>query len=245
MRPRGRGTTSSVADSLTEYLDEIGCYHVLSRAEEASLGPRIRAGDANAVNALVCANLRFVVSIAKRYQGRGVSLLDLIDDGNLGLIRAAERFDERRGIRFISYAVWWIRQAIMHGLTAQSRLVRVPLRRTASTMSISRDHLSLDAPLGDGGENTLLDFLPDDSKPLPDEQTLDQSLATSLSTAMARLRPREAEIISLYFGLDGKAPKTLEQIGKILGVTRERVRQLRDRGLRKLREAMPGLALAG
>ena len=282
MRGSSHRMKARVSDSLTEYLDDVGRYAILTRAEEAEIGSRIRAGEADAVNALVCANLRFVVSIAKQYQGRGVPLLDLIDDGNLGLIRAAEHFDERRDIRFISYAVWWVRQAIMQGLTKQSRLVRVPLRRPASvqrvarqanalfqqlgreptpeeiaeamhvpedavvnTISFSRDPLSLDSPLGDAGDNTLLDFLPDESKPLPDEETFLDSQTTRLSEAMSELRPRESLIISLYFGLGDDAPRTLEQIAQVLGITRERVRQLRDRGLRKLREAMPELALAG
>jgi RNA polymerase primary sigma factor len=268
-------------NSLAEYLEEIGRYRVLNRDEELAFGRRIREGDRDAMNELVCANLRFVVSIAKQYQGRGLSLLDLIDEGNLGLIRAAQRFDETKGIRFISYAVWWIRQGIFRAIGEQSRIVRVPLNpagtlrrigrranallqelgreptyreiadgmditeeEVAKTLSISQTHLSLDAPLRAGDDNGLLDYLPDNSNPPSDEQTLESSLSESIEAALSQLRERESKILRLYFGFNGQDPMTLEQIGSLLGITRERVRQIRDRGLHKLRASMPLLALA-
>ena len=269
-------------DPLSEYLDEIGRYRLLTRKEERALGRRIRKGDADAVNALVCANLRFVVSIAKKYQGRAVPLLDLIDEGNLGLVRAAERFDETKGVKFITYAVWWIRQAILQALSEQSRIVRVPPHRAgtlrtigrrsnalllelgreptqveiaedmditeeevAKTMAMSLTSLSLDAPMTAGEESRLLDYLPDDLTPSPDEQAFEKALAESIEAALSELRERESRILRLYFGLGGVQSMTLAQIGSQLGITRERVRQIRDRGLRKLRARMPRLAFAG
>ena len=241
MNRRTRRESRDGGDSLAEYLDEIGRYRMLSRVEECALGRRIRHGDEQAVNELVCANLRFVVAIAKPYRSRAVSLLDLIEEGNLGLIRAAQRFDERRGIKFLSYAVWWIRQAILHALAQQSRIVRVPLRRAGSM--VPRGHVSLDAPLTPGEEGTLLDYLPDSVNPSPDEQAVQKSVTRSIDDAVARLRPREAGILRLYFGLDGSEPMTLEQIGGVYGITRERVRQIRDRALRALRATMSHLAV--
>jgi len=208
-------------DPLAEYLDEIGRYRLLTPDEEVALGRRIRQGEGDAVNALVCANLRFVVSIAKKYQSRTVPLLDLIDEGNLGLVRAAERFDERKGVKFITYAVWWIRQAILRALSS------------------SRDSsLSLDAPLISGDETRLLDYLPDVQTPSPAETTFEKAEAESLEVALSELKERESRILRLYFGLGGDQPMTLAQIGALLGITRERVRQIRDRGLRKLRTAV-------
>ena len=281
MRQRVRRTRPAVTDSLTEYLDSIGRYRMLSRDEEITLGRRIRAGDAHAVDELVCANLRFVVSIAKQYQHLGVSLLDLIDEGNLGLIRAAGKFDETKGIKFISYAVWWIRQAILQAATDQSRIVRLPARRAANLHRIGRGanalfqklerepnqteiaeelnigeeevanmiglgriHLSLDAPMTDD-ENTLLDYVADDGNRSPDDEAFENARATAVSEALSLLRPRDARIIRMYFGFDGEEPLTLEQIGSRLGITRERVRQIRDRALRTLRQTVPHLALAG
>ena len=271
---------SGAADPLTEYLDEIGRYRMFDRSEERALGRRIRRGDREAANELVCANLRFVVAIAKHYQGRALSLLDLIDEGNLGLIRAAHRFDERKGIKFISYAVWWIRQAILHALAQQSRIVRVPLHRTgtlrrigrranallqrlereptareiateldlteaevAAAMAIPQRDVSLDAPMPLGTDSSLLDYLPDSVNPPPDDQTVRESVTKSIDEALTRLDDREARILRLYFGLDGSEPTTLEDIGALYGITRERVRQIRDRGLRKLRATMSDLAL--
>ena len=281
MRERTLRTQPGMKDSLTNYLDAIGRYRLLNRDEELALGRRIRAGDAEAINQLVCANLRFVVAIARQYQREGVALLDLIDEGNLGLIRAAEKFDETKGIRFVSYAVWWIRQAILQAATDQSRLIRVPARRAAdlhrlgrranallqrlgrepsqhelaeeldvseedvaSTMSLGCVHLSLDAPLP-GDESTLLEYVPDESNRLPDDEALENSRVTAVSDALAQLRQRDAGVLRMYFGFDGEEAMTLEQIGSRLGVTRERVRQIRDRALRRLRKTMPYLALAG
>ena len=270
----------AVIDSLSEYLDEIGRYPLLSRREELELGRRIRQGDREAVDALVCANLRFVVSMAKKYHGRQVSLLDLIDEGNLGLIRAAHKFDETKGIKFISYAVWWIRQAILQALAEQSRIVRVPLNRAgtlhrigkranallqelgreptheeiadgmditeeevAKTMSISQTHLSLDAPMTPGEDNKLLDYLPDNLNPPPDEQTFEKALTESIEEALSHLKERESKILRLYFGLDGEEPMTLEQIGSLLGITRERVRQIKEKALARLRHVSRARAL--
>ena len=249
MNRRDQRDSPTAADSLTEYLDEIGRYRLLGRREERALGRRIRHGDQEAANELVCANLRFVVAVAKQYQNRAVSLLDLIDEGNLGLIRAAHRFDERKGIKFISYAVWWIRQAILHGLAQQSRIVRVPFHRTGTlhriAMTIPQADVSLDAPLTPGEEGTLLDYLPDRISPAPDEQTIQESVTESIDDAVATLGPREARILRLYFGLNGLDPLTLEGIGTLSGITRERVRQIRDRALRKLRATMSYLAVDG
>ena len=270
-----------VSDSLSDYLNQIGRYRLLTQREELELGRRIREGDREAVDALVCANLRFVVSIAKKFQGRPVSLLDLISEGNLGLLRAAQRFDETKGVKFISYAVWWIRQAILHALDEQSRIVRIPTNRTARlhrivkrsnglrqalgreptqeeiatglhtsekeiarTLSIAQPPLFFDAPLTVGEDNKLLDYLPD-RNPQPDEQTFENALTESIHEALSHLRERESKILRLHFGLDGEEPMTLERIGSLLGITRERVRQIRDRALRKLRTSVPEFALAG
>ncbi|MFI5244414.1 MAG: RNA polymerase sigma factor RpoD/SigA, partial [Gemmatimonadales bacterium] len=225
-------------------------------------------------------NLRFVVSVAKKYQNQGVSLSDLINEGNLGLIRAAHKFDETKGIKFISYAVWWIRQAILQALAEQSRIVRVPLNRAgtlhrigkrasallqelgreathaeiadgmdlteeevAKTMSISQTHLSLDAPMTPGEDNRLLDYLPDTMNPTPDEETFDKALTQSIHEALAGLKEREAKILRLYFGLDGSEPMTLEQIGAVLNITRERVRQIKEKALSRLRHVSRARAL--
>lgn len=280
MRESARRTHPAVTDSFTEYLDSIGRYRLLDRDEERALGRRIRAGDVDAVHRLVCANLRFVVSIAKQYQRHGVSPLDLIDEGNLGLLRAAQRFDERKGIKFISYAVWWIRQAIFQAVMEQSRIVHLPVRRAtnlhqigrranalfqqlgrepklseiaqemelseeevARAMSFGRIPLSLDAPVT-GDENTLLDYVADDDSASPDDVAAESARISAVSEALATLRPRDAKILRLYFGFDGEDPLTLEEIGSGLGITRERVRQVRDRALRTLRKKIPHLALA-
>ena len=269
-------------DTLADYLDEIGRYPLLTREKELELGRRIRKGDAKAVDTLVCANLRFVVSIAKKYQGRAVPLLDLIDEGNLGLVRAAQKFDETKGVRFITYGVWWIRQAILQALAEQSRIVRVPMHRAgtlwsigkranalllelgreptaeeiaegmsiteeevAKTLAISQTQLSLEAPIKPGEDGMLLDYLPDDVNPQPDEQAFENARDESIQEALSHLKPREAKILRLYFGLDGEDTMTLEQIGSQFGITRERVRQIRDRSLRKLRPRMKHLAAAG
>lgn len=281
MHKVNRKTARPSHDSLAEYLNEIGRYPVLTRDEELALGARIRCGDRDAFNELVCANLRFVVSVAKQYHSHSVGLLDLISEGNVGLVRAARKFDHRRGIKFITYAVWWIRQAMLQALNEQSRIVRVPSRRAgnvhrlgrhvnalfqklgreptheeiadeleiteeevAESMSIGQRHVSLDTPMADAAESTLLDCLADQMSPSPDQESEENSISTSVSLALSRLRARDLIVLRLYFGFDGEEPKTLEQIGAQLGVTRERVRQIRDRALRRLRSALPHLALA-
>jgi RNA polymerase primary sigma factor len=258
--------------SLDQYLRDISAYPLISREEEAELARQIRVGDQGALDKLVRSNLRFVVSVAKKYQNQGVSLSDLINEGNLGLIRAAHKFDETKGIKFISYAVWWIRQAILQALAEQSRIVRVPLNRAgtlhrigkrantllqelgreathaeiaegmelteeevAKTMAISQGHLSLDAPLTPGEDNSLIDHLADSVRPLPDEETFEKALIETVHNSLLILKPREARVLRMYFGLAGDEPMTLEDIGEVLGVTRERVRQIKDRALMKLR----------
>jgi RNA polymerase primary sigma factor len=269
---RARRKISSEDGSLDQYLRDISAYPLIDRDEEVRLAQGIRAKDPDALDKLVRSNLRFVVSVAKKYQNQGVALSDLINEGNLGLIRAAHKFDETKGIKFISYAVWWIRQAILQALAEQSRIVRVPLNRAgtlhrigkrasallqelgreptneeiaeemdlteeevAKTMSISQTHLSLDAPLAPGEDNKLLDYLPDTYNPPPDEQTFEKALTESIEEALASLKERESKILRLYFGLDGSEPMTLEEIGALLGITRERVRQIKEKALSRLR----------
>jgi RNA polymerase primary sigma factor len=266
--------------SLDQYLRDISVYPLISREEEVRLAQRIRLDDQEALDTLVRSNLRFVVSVAKKYQNQGVSLSDLINEGNLGLIRAAHKFDETKGIKFISYAVWWIRQAILQALAEQSRIVRVPLNRAgalhrigkranallqelgreathaeiaegmeiteeevAKTMSISQTHLSLDAPMAPGEDNRLLDYLPDTQSATPDEETIEKALVESVHEALAGLKEREAKILRLYFGLDGSEPMTLEQIGAVLNITRERVRQIKEKALSRLRHVSRARAL--
>jgi RNA polymerase primary sigma factor len=276
-------TRKAIADdgSLDQYLRDISQYPLITRDDEVQLALRIRAGDQEALDTLVRSNLRFVVSVAKKYQNQGVSLSDLINEGNLGLIRAAHKFDETKGIKFISYAVWWIRQAILQALAEQSRIVRVPLNRAgtlhklgkrasamlqelgreathaelaielslteeevARTMSISQTHLSLDAPLAPGEDNKLLDYLPDTLHATPDESTFEKALAESIESALGSLKEREAKILRLYFGLDGHSePMTLEEIGALLGITRERVRQIKEKALSRLRHVSRSRAL--
>ena len=280
MAVTGNKKSSYEEGSLDQYLRDISAYPLISREEEVSLAQRIRTGDQEALDKLVRSNLRFVVSVAKKYQNQGVSLSDLINEGNLGLIRAAHKFDETKGIKFISYAVWWIRQAILQALAEQSRIVRVPLNRAgtlhrigkranallqelgreptheeiadgmditeeevAKTMSISQAHLSLDAPLTPGEDNKLLDYLPDNMNPPPDEQTFEKALTESIEEALSHLKEREAKILRLYFGLDGEEPMTLEQIGSLLGITRERVRQIKEKALSRLRHVSRARAL--
>ncbi len=264
--------TSYEEGSLDLYLRDIRAYPLISREEEAELARRIHVSDQDALDKLVRANLRFVVSVAKRYQNQGVSLSDLINEGNLGLIRAANKFDGTKGIKFISYAVWWIRQAILQALAEQSRIVRVPLNRAgalhrigkkassllqelgreatnaeiaegmdiseeevAKTMSIFQVHLSLDAPLVAGEDNRLSDYLADTVSRTPDEHTFDRALNEAIEDSLGSLKEREAKIIRLYFGIDGAEPMTLEEIGAMLGITRERVRQIKEKALSRLR----------
>ncbi len=266
--------------SLDQYLREISKYPLLKREDEVSLAVEIHKNGAEALDKLVRSNLRFVVSVAKKYQNQGVSLSDLINEGNLGLIRAAHKFDETKGIKFISYAVWWIRQAILQALAEQSRIVRVPLNRAgtlhrigkrssalqqelgreptieeiaegmdiprdevAKTLAISRSHLSLDAPLTPGEDNKLLDYLPDEQSPGPDDQTFERALSNSIEEVLRTLKEREAKILRLYFGLDSQEAMTLEEIGGLLGITRERVRQIKEKALARLRHVSRAKAL--
>jgi len=266
--------------SLDQYLRDISVYPLITREQEVELAKRIREDDREALDTLVRSNLRFVVSVAKKYQNQGVSLSDLINEGNLGLIRAAHKFDETKGIKFISYAVWWIRQAILQALAEQSRIVRVPLNRAgtlhrigkrasallqelgreathaeiaygtdlteeevAKTMAISQIHLSLDAPMTPGEDNRLLDYLPDTTNQTPDEEIFDKALTESIHAALAGLKEREAKILRLYFGLDDSEPMTLEQIGAVLNITRERVRQIKEKALSRLRHVSRARAL--
>ena len=261
-------------ESLDQYLQEIGEVRLLIAEEEVVLAKRIKKGDQEALEKLTKANLRFVVSVAKQYQNQGLSMGDLINEGNLGLIKAAKRFDETKGFKFISYAVWWIRQAILQALAEQSRIVRLPLNRVGAlhkigkassgleqefgrepspseiadeldmtdyevmdTLKISSRHLSLDAPFNDGEDNSLLDVLEDDEQPPPDESLLGDSLRREVEKALATLTPREAEVISLYFGINREQPLTLEEIGERFGLTRERVRQIKEKAIRRLRHA--------
>ncbi len=269
------GSDSHVGDgSLDQYLKEISAYPLIEREDEVRLAKRIHKGDARALEELVRANLRFVVYVAKKYQNQGVPLADLISEGNLGLIRAAHKFDETRGIKFISYAVWWIRQAILQCLAEQSQIFRVPLNRAgalhrikkgksellqelgreptidelAAELDLSRDevkqglrlsqsHLSLEAPLTPGEDNRLLDYLPDQAGAGTEEEAYDDALKETIEHTLATLKEREAKILRLYYGLDGQDPMTLEEIGSLLGITRERVRQIKEKALRRLRHA--------
>jgi RNA polymerase primary sigma factor len=266
--------------SLDQYLRDISVFPLITREQEVELARKIRDDDQEALDTLVRSNLRFVVSVAKKYQNQGVSLSDLINEGNLGLIRAAHKFDETKGIKFISYAVWWIRQAILQALAEQSRIVRVPLNRAgtlhrigkrasvllqelgreathaeiaygtdlteeevAKTMAISQIHLSLDQPMTPGEDNRLLDYLPDTTNQTPDEETFDKALTESIHQALSGLKEREAKILRLYFGLDAAEPMTLEQIGAVLNITRERVRQIKEKALSRLRHVSRARAL--
>jgi len=275
MRFRMKERGAFEESSLDQYLKEISAYPLLSREEEVELATKIRAGEEDALNQLVRSNLRFVVSVAKKYQNQGVALGDLINEGNLGLIRAAHKFDETKGIKFISYAVWWIRQAILQALAEQSRIVRVPLNRAGAlhrigrrsssliqelgreptveeiaqelelsqdeiqrTLAISQTHLSLDAPLSPGEDNRLLDYLPDQESSGPDIETWERARAVSIEEALGSLKEREAKVLRLYYGLEeGKDAMTLEEIGAMLGITRERVRQIKEKALVRLRHA--------
>lgn len=258
--------------SLDRYLQEIGEVPLLSPEEEVELARRIKEGDQKALEKLTLANLRFVVSVAKQYQNQGLSLGDLINEGNLGLIKAAKRFDETRGFKFISYAVWWIRQAILQALAEQSRIVRLPLNRvgaihriskassgleqefgrepspdeiakelemTASevsdTLRISNRHYSLDAPFNQDEDNCLLDVLEDELQSAPDEPLMDESLCQEIKKVLNTLTEREAEVIRLYFGINRDKSLTLEEIGERFGLTRERVRQIKEKAIRRLR----------
>lgn len=266
--------------SLDLYLKEIGTTPLINAEKEVELAKKIRLGDQGALDQLTKANLRFVVSVAKQYQNQGLSLADLINEGNIGLIKAAKRFDETRGFKFISYAVWWIRQAILQALAEQSRIVRLPLNRVGTlhkigkvsssleqefgrepspdeiakelalstlevsdTLKISNSHLSLDAPFSVSEDNSLIDVLEDDLQPSPDESLLSDSLKKEISSALDSLTAREAEVITLYFGLNHEKPLTLEEIGARFNLTRERVRQIKEKAIRRLRHASRSKAL--
>ena len=264
--------TNRESQSLDKYLQEIGKVDLLTADEEVVLAKRIREGDQLALEKLTKANLRFVVSVAKQYQNQGLSLGDLINEGNLGLIKAAQRFDETRGFKFISYAVWWIRQSILQALAEQSRIVRLPLNRVGSlnkisktfseleqkferepspeelaevlevtasevvdTMKISGRHVSMDAPFVHGEENSLLDVLENDGDEKPDDGLMTDSLRKEVQRALSTLTQREADVITLYFGLNGEHAMTLEEIGEKFNLTRERVRQIKEKAIRRLR----------
>ena len=272
--------TNRESQSLDKYLQEIGKVDLLTPDEEVDLAQRIRAGDQIALEKLTKANLRFVVSVAKQYQNQGLSLGDLINEGNLGLIKAAKRFDETRGFKFISYAVWWIRQSILQALAEQSRIVRLPLNRVGSlnkisksfseleqkferepspeelaevleitssevvdTMKISGRHVSMDAPFVQGEENSLLDVLKNDDDRTPDDGLMMDSLRKEVQRALSTLTQREADVVCLYFGLDGQHPLTLEEIGEKFNLTRERVRQIKEKAIRRLRHTSRSKAL--
>ena len=264
--------TNRETASLDKYLQEIGKVDLITAEEEVELAQRIREGDDRALEKLTNANLRFVVSVAKQYQNQGLTLPDLINEGNLGLIKAAKRFDETRGFKFISYAVWWIRQSILQALAEQSRVVRLPLNKIGSINKINKAfatleqinerppsaeeiakeldmtvsdvkeslknsgrHMSMDAPLKEGEDSSLYDVLNFDESPNPDKSLLHESLQTEIERALETLTPRDADVIRLYFGLNGNQPMTLEEIGETFGLTRERVRQIKEKGVRKLK----------
>ena len=272
--------TNRESQSLDKYLQEIGKVELLTPQEEIDLARRIKKGDQKSLEKLTKANLRFVVSVAKQYQNQGLSLGDLINEGNLGLIKAAKRFDETRGFKFISYAVWWIRQSILQALAEQSRIVRLPLNRVGAlnkigkafstleqeferepsaselaeeldmslfevsdTLKISGRHLSMDAPFAQGEDNRLLDVIQDNRQPTPDSGLLEQSLKDEVKRALATLSEREAQVIKLYFGLDSEHSLTLEEIGEKFNLTRERVRQIKEKAIRRLRHASRSKAL--
>jgi RNA polymerase primary sigma factor len=258
---------------LDQYLTEIGQISLLAAEDEVRLAQQIRAGDPDALHALVRANLRFVVSVAKKYQGQGLTLSDLINEGNYGLIKAAQRFDETRGFKFISYGVWWIRQSILAALAEQSRVVRLPLNRIGTISKIRKasarlaqlydrspnldelaaeldlpadkiadalrhtsHHVSMDAPFAEDDDNSLLDILAADDDHAPDEDLVGDSIRVDVQRALATLADREAEVTRLYFGIGLDHPLTLEEIGQKYDLTRERVRQIKEKALRKLRQ---------
>src|SRR6056297_1973314 len=275
-----KSITNRESASLDKYLQEIGREELITVEEEVELAQRIKKGDRAALEKLTRANLRFVVSVAKQYQNQGLSLPDLINEGNLGLIKAAEKFDETRGFKFISYAVWWIRQSILQALAEQSRIVRLPLNRVgalnkigkelskleqeyervpsaaelaeslemtvsevADTLKISGRHLSMDAPFAQGEDNRLLDVLENEEIPNPDNDLMGESLKVEIERALSKLTKREAEVIRLYFGIGREHSLTLEEIGERFDLTRERVRQIKEKALRKLRHHNRSAAL--
>ena len=266
-----KSITNRESASLDKYLQEIGREDLITVEEEVELAQRIKKGDRKALDKLTKANLRFVVSVAKQYQNQGLSLPDLINEGNVGLIKAAEKFDETRGFKFISYAVWWIRQSILQALAEQSRIVRLPLNQVGSlnkiskalskfeqeherrpsseelakelgvdegkisdTLKVGGRHISVDAPFVEGEENSLLDVLQDSNSPNADKELIDESLAKEIDRSLATLTERESDIIKMFFGI-GCQEMTLEEIGDKFGLTRERVRQIKEKAIRRLR----------
>ena len=264
--------TNRETASLDKYLQEIGKVDLITAEEEVELAQRIKAGDQIALEKLTKANLRFVVSVAKQYQNQGLTLPDLINEGNLGLIKAAQRFDETRGFKFISYAVWWIRQSILQALAEQSRIVRLPLNKIGSINKINKTyafleqaherapsaeeiakeldmtindvkeslknsgrHVSMDAPLVEGEDSNLYDVLNSGESPNPDKTLLHESLRTEIERALETLTPREADVVRLYFGLTNQHAMTLEEIGETFDLTRERVRQIKEKAIRRLK----------
>jgi RNA polymerase primary sigma factor len=286
-KPRKRDTAKSLGvydadkDILDQYLYEVSQTPLLTAQQEVAIARKVRQGDTEAMQELVKRNLRFVISVAKKYQNRGMALTDLIGEGNVGLLTAARKFDPDQGVKFISYAVWWIRQAILAALARHGRTVRVPLNRTADLSRIIRTaetlrqelrreptpeeiaaatglaldvvqslaalntaDVRLDAPLDPEGDRSLIDRFIADEQGDPEEQAMDRFLSEEIESALRTIPPRDAKVLRLYFGLDGGREHTLEEIGGMLGVTRERVRQLRDRALKRLREGDVGRALA-
>ena len=268
-----KSITNRESASLDKYLQEIGKEDLITVEEEVELAQRIRKGDQKALEKLTRANLRFVVSVAKQYQNQGLSLPDLINEGNLGLIKAAEKFDETRGFKFISYAVWWIRQSILQALAEQSRIVRLPLNqvgslnkinkafsrfeqenerrpspeeladsldlpaeKVADTLRVSGRHISVDAPFVEGEDNSLLDVLVNDDSPIADRTLINESLSTEVERALSTLTERERDIFKLFFGINTQE-MTLEEIGEKFGLTRERVRQIKEKAIRRLRHS--------
>ena len=276
-----KSITNRESASLDKYLQEIGREELVTPKEEVELAQRIRKGDPVALEKLTRANLRFVVSVAKQYQNQGLSLPDLINEGNLGLIKAAEKFDETRGFKFISYAVWWIRQSILQALAEQSRIVRLPLNQVGSlnkinkalskfeqenerqpsneelsemidvpkdkisdTLRVSGRHVSVDAPFVEGEDNSLLDVLPNDDSPMADKGLVNESLNTEIERALSTLTDREREIVKSFFGI-GCQEMTLEEIGERFGLTRERVRQIKEKAIRRLKSPSRSKLLKG
>ncbi len=268
-----KSITNRESPSLDKYLQEIGKEELITVEEEVELAQRIRKGDQEALEKLIKANLRFVVSVAKQYQNQGLSLPDLINEGNLGLVKAAEKFDETRGFKFISYAVWWIRQSILQALAEQSRIVRLPLNQVGSlnkinkamakfeqenertpssdelakelelprekiadTLRVAGRHVSVDAPFADGEDNSLLDVLVNSDSPNADRGLLNESLSTEVDRALETLTDRERDIIKYFFGI-GASEMTLEEIGEKFDLTRERVRQIKEKAIRRLRHS--------
>ena len=276
-----KSITNRESASLDKYLQEIGREELVTPEEEVELAQRIRKGDPVALEKLTRANLRFVVSVAKQYQNQGLSLPDLINEGNLGLIKAAEKFDETRGFKFISYAVWWIRQSILQALAEQSRIVRLPLNQVGSLNKINKAlskfeqenerqpsneelsemidvpkdkisdprrvsgrHVSVDAPFVEGEDNSLLDVLPNDDSPMADRGLVNESLNTEIERALSTLTDREREIVKSFFGI-GCQEMTLEEIGERFGLTRERVRQIKEKAIRRLKSPSRSKLLKG